>query len=336
MPCEADLNLESLLEEKAPGTDIAELANRLGVSEATVRAYIENRWTVLDRTVLERLADILQCEVGSLLITKETAFFEAFRIPSEEGTDPNCHYLGRPDREPIPIGRSVAYRDDRAIQAVATWLGDSVDTITGTQHSVKELPQFNDHLLHNCVVVGSPTVNPAAEMALCRVFGAEAFNAAHQTKMPFIFRVAPSAGSVPSALVEPSGDGKVGIWLRKENVLLQPDAWPPGEFRKMRIRKGRDYAVIVVLNHQQTSEPVRRRKLVILSGFGGVGTEAAALALVDRYRDLEPRDDDSYVWGVIEVLYRKPPQSTRRDILSYRWLRRKGGRCPVDFVRKKA
>src|SRR5579862_949967 len=144
MPREADLNLERLLQERAPGTDIAELARHLGVSEATVGAYLDNSWTVLDRTVIERLADFLQCEVGALLATTESAFFDPFRQPSKEGDERTCHYLSRPDGLGVRGGRSIAYRDNRTIEAVASLLRDSVGVgIAEEQHTVTELSQFN-------------------------------------------------------------------------------------------------------------------------------------------------------------------------------------------------
>jgi transcriptional regulator with XRE-family HTH domain len=334
MPLEVGLNLEQLLREKAPDTDNVELAERLGVSEATVSSYIENRWTVLDRTVMERLADFLQCDAGSLLTTTETRFFDPFRLPLEKEAH-RCVYLSRPDSAAVHGGRALAHRDNRAIESVATWLRDFVDRMVEEKHTATTVKQFNEHLVQNCVVIGSPMVNPASEMALCQVFGAEPFNAGDRTKLPFTFKVAATPGVSPSSVLEPSTDGKVGIWLRREKELLQVDVWPAEEFRKLRIKKGRDFAAIVVLNHQPQEKPAHFRKLITLSGFGGVGTEASATALVDRFRDLEPRHDETYVWGVIEVFYKKAAFSTKREILSYRWRCRRGGRCPVDFTRKK-
>jgi transcriptional regulator with XRE-family HTH domain len=331
MPQEVNLNLSLL----PPDTDQVDLAKRLGVSEATVRAYLENRWTVLDRTVMERLADLLQCDVGSLLKTTESSFLKAFKVLMGEEAHPTCLYLSRPDATTVQTGRPVAYRDSRAIQAVANWLRDLVDGMVGLELAATTPDQFKSCLQQNCVVLGSPMVNPAAEMALCHVFGAEPFNSSHREKLPFTFRVAPTAGVAPSTVLEPSHDGKRGIWLRREKELLQADSYSPEDFRKLPIKRGRDCAVIVVLNHQTPQDSASLRKLVILAGFGGVGTEEASVALVERYRDLEPRGDDTYAWGVIEVFYKKPAYSTNREILGHRWRYRKGGRCPIEFTKKK-
>jgi len=311
----------------------AELSNRLGVSKATVAAYLENRWTVLDRTVLERLADVFQCEAASLLTTCESSFFAAYQI--DPGNRPTCLYLRRPDAETKETGRPLAYRDNRAIERVAKLLEDSVDGIHGIEDSAATLEGFNERVRDNCVVLGSPMVNRASEMAICRVFGVEPFKAGQNRELPFSFKVvAPPDTLKPSAVIEPSPAGKRGIWLRAEKELLEVDTWPREEFRGMRLTRARDCAVIVVLNHQ-TPDKSSVRKLIVLSGFGGVGTEAAATALVDHYRDLEPSGTNNPVWGAIEVFYRKSANSMTREILSYNWRYRLSGRCPVGFTLKR-
>src|SRR5207244_613093 len=100
--------------------------------------------------------------------------------------------------------------------------------------------------------------------------------------------------------------------------------------------KGRDCAVVLVFNRGPAERPGDCRKLVVLGGFTGAATEAAATALVDHYRDLEPRDDSAYAWGIIDVSYRKPKDSISRKILGYTWRYRVGGRCPIDLIRRGA
>jgi hypothetical protein len=337
MPREVDLNLQSLLEKRAPGTTKVELADRLGISEGTLRGYFENRWTVLDRTVVERLADFFQCDVASLLTTTESRFFDPFRaIKEKHPARPTCLYLRRPDADTprIGSGRPVAHRDNQAIGRVGRLLQQCIDDIVGIEDQAMTPDQFDQRLLSNCIVLGSPMVNPASEMAICRIFGAEPFNPRQSTKLPFAFRVAATTLG-PSSIVEISRDGKTGIWLREEQELLQADFWPRDKFRELRINKGRDCAVVVACNHPSPDKPPEFRKLVVLSGFGGIGTESAADALADHYRDLEPRHGASFVWGAIEVLYKKPFNSTDREILNYNWRCRNGGRCPLDFAKRK-
>jgi hypothetical protein len=335
MPRQVDLRLEALLDEFAPETRRVELAGRLGIGEATLRAYVENRWTVLDRTVLERLADFFQCDAGTLLATTESRFFDPFKTLS--GTEsfpgsPTCLYVRRPDADRMSAGRSLAYRDHQAIKHAGVLLRDSIDGIAELEVSATTREQFDDHLRQNCVVVGSPMVNPAAEMAICHAFGVEPFTPAHNAKLPFTFRVAGTTAQ-PSSIVEPTPDGKRGIWLREANELIGVDHWPREEFKRLRIKRGRDCAVVVVLNNVIASSPERSsRKLIVLGGFGGAGTEMAAKALVANYRDLEPFDNSGPAWGVIEVFYSKGANSTERTDLTYNWRCRIGGRCPVAYV----
>ena len=107
-----------------------------------------------------------------------------------------------------------------------------------------------------------------------------------------------------------------GIWLEKENVLVEADYWPLEEFKRNRIDKGRDCAVVLVANHCPANRSGDCRKLIALSGFTGAATETAATAVVDHYRDLEPREDPPYVWGTIEVFYKTGLGLTDRQIIT--------------------
>jgi transcriptional regulator with XRE-family HTH domain len=331
-----DLQLKAFLKGFAPSMTAEDLARRVNISEATLRGYLENRWTVLDRTVLERLADFFECDAGTLLTTSESGFFDAFRIPPSKDrySRPTCLYLRRPDADSLSTGRPAAYRDNRAIDHLVRFLRDSVERMADIGDTVTTPEQFKESLLQNCMVLGSPIVNPAAEMALCCIFDAQPFKPAESAKVPLAFITAEPIPA-PRAMVETSPDGKRGIWLREENQLVEADSWPDEEFRRRDIRRGRDCGVVAVLNHRPAAGEYVH-KLVVLGGFTGVGTEAAATALVDHYRDLEPREGEAHVWGVIEVFYRKQPNSNHRDILNYNWRCRRGGRCPVEFTRRKS
>jgi hypothetical protein len=192
--------------------------------------------------------------------------------------------------------------------------------------------------------------NPATELAICRIFGAKPFDSRESEKIPFSFR-APRLTIPNSSVVEASATGKPGIWLRGPKKLIEADYWPLEEFKQRWIEKGRDAAVVLVCNHRPSPESKTTRKLMVVAGLTGTATEGAAVALVDHFRDLEPRAakkdpspateeqaqeaaDNRSVWGVVEVFYRKPRRSVKREIRYYNWLLRVGGRCPVDVVKR--
>jgi transcriptional regulator with XRE-family HTH domain len=332
MPREVELKLNTLLTER--DMTQADLAKRVGVSKNTVAAYCDDSWTVLDRTVLERIADVFQCDVGSLLETKEESdFFKTFRNHTD--SKPSCTYLRRPDSERLITGRRVGHRDYRAIDQVDRLLSGCVDGMIPIENSATNLEEFRERVQQDCVVLGSPMVNKATEMAICQAFGVEPFQDGAQGKVPFHFRVGGPRQSLPaSSIIQPSPDGKVGIWLKEGKQLLEMHFTPRDQFRKWETKKGRDCAVILVLNHQPAGQS-HYRKLIVLAGSGGVGTEGAAMALVDSYRDLEPRGDENLVWGAIEVFFEKLKNSPTRDIKNYIWRYRRGGRCPLAFTLKK-
>lgn len=329
MPREIRLQVESLLQQH--GTTKADLAKQLRISDATLRAYFDNRWTVLDRTVLERMLEIFQCDVTSLLSVSENSFFDPFR------SDGPSRYLClmRPDADvQNPEGRAVAVPDNRAIGHLGPLLKDLVPGIVPRQVIATTPKEFDDLLGKNCIVVGSPLVNPASELAICRAFGVIPFDPSQSKKPPFAFKVARNLPDRPSSILEKSLDGREGIWLRDKEVLVESDALPREEFRKKNIRRGRDCAVVTVWNHPATDGSGPSRKLIVLSGSRGLGTEGAAMALADQYRDFEPRGADP-VWGILEVIYKKPPFTESQTFIGSYWRYREGGRCPIEFTKRR-
>jgi DNA-binding Xre family transcriptional regulator len=327
MPREAHLRVLQLLNERRPDVSRADLAEVLGIGEATLRGYLEGWWTVLDRSVLERLADFLNCEIRDLFVTTETQFFAPF--VGEE----LCYYLRRPDADERKDGRLLSIRDDNAISHARRILEDvsGVNVVPSTARLANE---FASHMTSNCLVVGAPRVNPASEMALLHAFGVDTNNA-NAAKLPFHFRWHPSAPGRPTIVGRPAmnQNDSGGIWLNGRGRMIHADYWEPATYKERHIPQGRDCAVVVVSNH--LVDAGRLRKLIVLAGFTGVGTEAAAMALARDYRELEPIGDERCVWGIVEVLYRKEVGTLTRRIIDYRWCCRVGGRCAIDFNPKR-
>lgn len=332
MPKEATLRLQALLNDRARGTTRKKLADILGIRETTLRGYFDDSWTVLDRAVLERLAEFFDCDVSELFTANESKFFLPFHQAGGEPTQASCFYLRRPDANAETSGRHVAFRDDRALSHITTMLADHVEGIKVFLASATKPREFDERIRQNCVVVGAPGVNQASEMAICRAFGITPFDPAECKKMPFLFTPHPrTVGTISSSLerVQAGPKGPWGIWLAEHNTLIEADYWAPQDFGARHIQRGRDCGLVLVMNH---GPDVRRtRKLIVLAGFGGTGTEAAARALEEDYRNLEPRGNENHVWGVLEIFYDKEAHKTTRKIVDYMWRLRVGGRSPIKF-----
>lgn len=66
-------------------------------------------------------------------------------------------------------------------------------------------------------------------------------------------------------------------------------------------------------------------KLIILAGMTRIGTLAAAIALENDYRDLEPTEGN-YTLGVVEAKFNKAARGDDRELISYDWVFLEGGR----------
>ncbi len=301
-----------------------------------MRVYRENRWPVLDRTVLERLADCFGCGIADLFVTRECPFFSAFKDDAIDANARNPAFLAvrRPDAELPRFGRTTSARDDAAISHVTEMLQTQFNRVYVAMVVAETNERLVEHLSENCVVLGSPMFNTASEVALCHMFDALPFDPAERVKFPFQFVSARGRPNGASAVVTAPESGERGIWLREQKVILQADYWPEAEFRERNVVQGRDCAVIAVMNHSRAGG--NSRKLIVLSGFSGIGTETAATALSQSFRDLEPLPNEKYVWGVIEVLFRKRANDMHRRLIDYHWRYRSGGRIPIELTRRKS
>jgi transcriptional regulator with XRE-family HTH domain len=128
----------------------ADLAKRVGVSKATIAAYCANKWTVLDRTVLERITDVLQCDAGTLLATQESHFFDSYL--DHPGANPICIYLRRPDADTMVKGRRLGHRDYLAIGRVDGLLKDGVEGMGTIEETASTPAEFNERIRQDCVI----------------------------------------------------------------------------------------------------------------------------------------------------------------------------------------
>lgn len=105
---------------------------------------------------------------------------------------------------------------------------------------------------------------------------------------------------------------------------------PSTDFRSWKTEKGRDCGLVFVA--QQPFGALKPVTLIVLAGFSGIGTMAAAKALIRDFRDLEPSGAGQCVYGVVEARYSKRVHpSDGRTYKEYYWRYRQGGREPIAF-----
>jgi hypothetical protein len=320
---EVRLRFREILDEKMPGTQAPDLARALDVSNETAKHYLLDKWTTVDRGVLERFADFVKCEsIAEIIEAKPSPFWDAF---PESGS--NCLYFGPNPKRRSNIAGMLEHNDSTALVAVSSLVKDCAPA-TRVQDVVEDSEETFIGSNDNCVVVGSPLSNPVCALALGQVFDVESGNG----PAPFQFVWNPKLNPPISSFGRTSTESnkKVGIWLRDSDKTVESSQYNPdtAAFKKEYIRNGRDCAIVCVKN-RSTVEGVR--KLILIAGLTGIGTQAAASKLVEDFRELEPRRLESMVWGVVEVIYQKAHGSLERKIFHCDWRYRSGGRSPIEF-----
>lgn len=130
---------------------------------------------------------------------------------------------------------------------------------------------------HNCVIIGSPSANPACEVGLALLWRAEPFNGEPENcnKIPVSFLGMRTERKGPSALLQEST--RHGLQIRspgsRERRYLKVDWLPPEKYAPSTV-SGQDAAVLVVC-HQPigTQENVTT---IVIAGYTGLATLVAA------------------------------------------------------------
>jgi hypothetical protein len=185
----------------------------------------------------------------------------------------------------------------------------------------------------NCIVVGAHHSNRACEVLISRHFNAKPFDSRPDNRQLIPFRFIRGTYKHKSALNEvsraESTNKQVGIYSEEMGrIIARVDYRPLDDFYRTRIDRGRDAAIVLVVNKPFGTQ--KNVKLVVLAGFARMGTVAAAKALREDYRNLEPISPNNETVGVIEALYTKPAGGDKRRLVSYNWVFLKGGRHSVN------
>jgi len=314
----------------------AELAKKLGVAPQTLTAMINDDWEYITRDAIERVADYLELKASELFKFETADFWKPIREAR------SCTLLRGSDRGRIrSLDLQIPRYDKEATHVVENFLHDIFPDYNGgilADHQEDEAELLDRASRENCIVIGSPKSNAACEILISKFFHAEPFNGsqANRRKIPFGFcwpdtnALVEKSSLTCSSLAQAETKGKPGIALKGVHVAAD---YKPGEkFTEWstaggKEKYGRDCGLVFVANKAFGAKPV---KLIVLAGFSGIGTLAAAKALVRDFRDLEPRDDERCVYGIVEGRYTKAADSHLRKYRDFYWRYRHGGRWPIE------
>ncbi len=325
------VKLSSVLQKKLDaGRNKTNLAEEIGISVPKLQDILDDQWDYITRDSIERVADYFQLAVEDVFEFSPSPFWQSIKSAKE------CVFLrGWPSEEAFRI----PMYDGKATQEVKEFL----DSLGPIRDPTEEIEKNNEAALvelaakKNCVVVGAPRSNSATEILLSRFFGAKPFDPSqsNREKLPFCFEWPPDmTGMDQSSLrvsdaVSKTLGGKFGIvWVNGGQLLV--DFKERDEYTKWETEKGTDAGLIFVADRRVSeTETV---KLIVLAGIRGVGTFAAAKALIRDARDLQPLPGEDHVFGIVEGRYSKRPHTTDgRTYQGFRWVYRHNGRSPIKF-----
>jgi DNA-binding Xre family transcriptional regulator len=320
------------LKRHLDGDPKSALAERIGVSPQKLNAMMSDQWEYITRDALERTADFLELEVSEIFELVPVDFWR----PIEEA---NGYILLRGSQSPTVKDREILLPkyDDLASQVVKNFMRKSLGDVAEppvVEHHQDEKELMKKARSQNCVVIGSPKTSAATEILLSRFFGAEPFDStlANRRKIPFGFcwpdssSIVQSSSLTCSELAREEVKNVPGI-ATMDGVHIRADLKPPDEFRAWKTKEGLDCGLVFVAN--RPFETKNNIKLIVLAGFGGIGTLAAAKALVEDFRCLEPVGEETCVYGIVEGKYRKSAHTEVREFRSFHWRYRKGGHSPI-------
>lgn len=314
-------------------------AREIGISPGKLDKIINDDWDYITRDAIERVADRCGLEVCQVFEFVPSDFWRQI----ESGK--RCTFLrgSRPAGTGSPTA-GVPPHDLEATSIIERLFSSFAQEVQAT---FPEFLERDEDILaqarnQSCIVIGSPKSNRATEVLLSRFFGAKPFDQrpANRRKVPFGFSWLDDSWTAENSTLayprQPSA-GKhreAGIFLKalRGDKCVPADYHSADDFRTLSTPAGRDCGLVFVANKPfQTREDI---KLIVLAGFSGIGTIAAAQAVVQDFRDLEPmpKDEHACVYGLVDAVFRKRSGcADGREYRSFTWRYRKGGRAPIAF-----
>ena len=303
------------------------VAKEIGISVPTLEKILNNSWNYIDRRSIEQVMDYLQMEAKDVFESVESSFWQGIKTAGA------CTFIcgsrkGQPGVEIPSFAFDAAYE----IRKFFNQLGHVHCTLENDTQSEEEL--MNIAKTRNCVLLGSAQSNRATEILVSRFFGVAPFTSdeRNHSKIPFGFGwrcltdTMPESALTYSQAAQRQMNGKPGLAWQGGHVVV--DFRSPEEFKDWESNEAVDAALVFVADQPfGTQEQV---KLIVLAGVGGIGTLAAARALIRDSLDLQPVGHQKYVFGVVRARYSKiPHQVDGRSYKSFTWLYRRGGPRPL-------
>lgn len=310
----------------------AALAERIGVSPQKLNAMLSDQWEYITRDALERTADFLELDVADVFELVTVDFWK----PIE---DAKGSLLLGGSHEPIrkDLQYLIPRYDDEATYVVKNFMRKSLPGCGEpplAHQLLDEAELLKKAKSQNCIVVGSPKTNAATEILLSRFFGAAPFDPSveNRRKIPFGFcwpdssEIVERSSLTCSAIARREVRNRPGIAVI-DGTHVVADYKQPQEFHEWKTNEGLDCGLVFVANKPFGTK--HNIKLIVLAGFGGMGTLAAAKALVQDFRYLEPVGEERCVYGIVECQYRKNAHTNVRELRNFRWGYRNGGHLPI-------
>ena len=298
-------------------------ASSIGISRGALDKILKAEWDSVSRSVVERICDRFDLEISELFELVPSRFWDYF------ATNNNLAFVATTiSRQPdASSSMRVNLFDQRAMVEVRTFLEKNFDVhdyeIWSDVHNKERL--FELVKTKNTIIIGAPRSNPATEILLCRLFNLEPFTTAPASaQVPFSFiwsaKHQPKEESAFSRPFQKGADTKLrpGIALYGKRLIVEVDWLPKEQYNSKTLKNKRDCGFIVIVN--KPFETPRNVKLVLIGGYSGLGTWAAAKALIRDFRNLEPEDDSAKTIGVFEVRYDKMHETRdEREIKKLFW-----------------
>ncbi len=297
-------------------------AASIGISRGALDKALSSSWDSLNRSVIEKICDRFDLDVSDLLKLEPIDFWTPFAESKQ------CVFVAETismETPPFADLESVNLYDQQTTSEIRAFLSSAfgVSNFSAFSDITNEGRVINTIKRHNCVVIGSPRSNPATEIILSRYYGARPFDSSegNRRRVPFAFVWPPNdeRGKGSALSIAPADNSRgLGILHKKDGHLIVKVDWiPKHDFSAKIIRNAKDCALIFIIDKPfKTKEIVRT---IVLAGYSGIGTLAAAKALIRDFRKLQPIEEGRSV-GVVEIRYRKTREAEdHREIEKYYW-----------------